>query len=363
MNPGAFFEQHRSEVTSAMASVLDSGRYILGREVEAFEHEFARQFGYRAAVGVGNGTDAITLALRALGVGKGDRVATVSHTAVATVAAIEIAGAVPVFVDIAPHTYTMEPASLSRTLEARGPVKAVIAVHLYGNPADIPAILEIAHKFGARVIEDCAQAHGAKFQDRFVGSWGDAATFSFYPTKNLGAIGDGGMLVAPDSECIRRARALREYGWQRRYVSEVPGINSRLDELQAAILRVRLQYLDSGNRRRQEIASAYNARLADTGLVHPAKSSGATHVYHQYVVRHADRDRFRVGLQQKEIGTNIHYPVPVHLQPAYAGRCDADPSGLGVTESIAAHIVSLPMYPELSDAMVTQVVDAVRRLV
>jgi dTDP-4-amino-4,6-dideoxygalactose transaminase len=363
MRPGAFFEEHRSEVMAAVARVLDSGWYILGGEVEAFEKEFARQFGFAAAVGVANGTDAIALALRCLGIGGGDRVATVSHTAVATVAAIEMVGASPVFVDIVPDTYTMDPEALSRTLQARAPVKAVIVVHLYGYPADVPAILEIAKRFGVRVIEDCAQSHGAKLDGHFVGSMGDVATLSFYPTKNLGALGDGGMVAANDLELAKQVRRLREYGWERRYISDIAGINSRLDELQAAILRVRLPYLDAGNRRRAAIAAAYDNGLAKTGLILPAKRAGATHVYHQYVVRHRNRDELRVRLKEKGIGTNIHYPVPVHRQPAYAGRFDVDPGGMAGTEAVAGEILSLPMYPELSDAMVARIVDTVRSLV
>jgi dTDP-4-amino-4,6-dideoxygalactose transaminase len=363
MSPGAFFEEHRDEVMAAVARVVDSGWYILGREVGAFEQEFAKQFNFGGAAGVANGTDAIALALRTVGVGRGDRVATVSHTAVATVAAIEMVGASPVFVDITEDTYTMDPASLLRTLEALGPIKAVIAVHLYGHPADLPAILAIANQFDVRVIEDCAQCHGAKLDGRFAGSVGDAATFSFYPTKNLGAVGDGGMVVAADPERIRRARILREYGWERRYISEVPGINSRLDELQAAILRVRLPYLDGGNQRRAAIAAAYDVGLANIGLTLPLQRSSSTHVYHQYVVRHPDRDRFRARLTDKGIGTNIHYPVPVHRQPAYAGRCVSDPNGLGTTDAVASQILSLPMYPELSDAMVATIVDTLRSLV
>jgi dTDP-4-amino-4,6-dideoxygalactose transaminase len=363
MYPGAFFEEHRHEVMTALARVLDSGWYILGGEVKAFEQEFARQFDFGAAVGVANGTDAIALALRSLGVGRGDRVATVSHTAVATVAGIEMAGASPVFVDITSDTYTMDPEALVRTLETLGPVKAVVVVHLYGHPADVPAILRIADRFDLRVIEDCAQSHGAKLYQRFVGSLADAATFSFYPTKNLGAVGDGGMVVANDLERIKRVRMLREYGWERRYVSDLPGMNSRLDEIQAAILRVRLPYLDAGNQRRAAIAAAYDAGLADTGLVLPIKRAGATHVYHQYVVRHPGRDQLQARLKQKGIGTNIHYPVPVHRQPAYAGRFDIDPGGLDKTDAVASQILSLPMYPELSDAKVATVVDAVRRLV
>jgi hypothetical protein len=348
---------------TAVVRVLDSGWYILGREVNLFEQEFARQFEFGGAVGVANGTDAIALALRSLGVGRGDRVATVSHTAVATVAGIEMVGASPVFVDITPDTYTMDPEGLVRTLETLGPVKAAIVVHLYGHPADLPAILQIADRFDVRVIEDCAQSHGAKLHERFVGSMGDAATFSFYPTKNLGAIGDGGMVVANDLERIKRVRMLREYGWERRYVSDLPGVNSRLDEIQAAILRVRLPYLDAGNRRRAAIAAAYNSGLAGTGLVLPIKCAGATHVYHQYVVRHPDRDRLQARLKERGIGTNIHYPVPVHRQPAYAERCDIDPGGLDKTDAVASQILSLPMYPELGDAMVATIVDTVRSLV
>jgi dTDP-4-amino-4,6-dideoxygalactose transaminase len=368
MSPGAFFEEHRQEVMDAVLRVLESGWYILGSEVQAFEEEFARHFDFGGAVGVANGTDAIALALRSLGIGPGDRVATVSHTAVATAAAIEMVGASPVFVDIDPATYTMDPDALAQTLESSQPVnalpiKAVILVHLYGNPADVAAIHKVARRFGVKLIEDCAQSHGAKLDGRFVGSMADMATFSFYPTKNLGAFGDGGMVVAADSELIQRVRMLREYGWRRRYVSDVPGINSRLDELQAAILRVRLRYLDAGNRRRAAIAASYDAGLGHTGLVLPLKRAGATHVYHQYVVRHPDRDRLQDGLKKKGIGTNIHYPVPVHRQPAYAGRFDAAAGGLRRTDDVASQILSLPMYPELSDAMVENIIDAIRSLV
>jgi dTDP-4-amino-4,6-dideoxygalactose transaminase len=362
MSPGAFFEEHREEVIAAMSRVLESGWYILGAEVDAFEQEFAKQFNFAGAVGVGNGTDALALALRSVGVGPGDRVATVSHTAVATVAAIEMIGASPVFVDITSDTYTMDPASLARTLDARRSIKALIVVHLYGHPGDIPAILEIANRFDVRVVEDCAQCHGARLNGQFAGAMGDVATFSFYPTKNLGALGDGGMVVSRDPEPVRRVRSLREYGWERRYISEIAGINSRLDELQAAILRVRLPYLAAANQRREAIATAYNASLADIGLVLPTTRPGATHVYHQYVVRHPDRDRFKARLKENGIGTNIHYPVPVHRQPAYAGRFDTDPNGLGATDAIAAEILSLPMYPELSDATIRMIADAVRRV-
>jgi dTDP-4-amino-4,6-dideoxygalactose transaminase len=271
-----------------------------------------------------------------------------------------MAGALPVFVDITSDTYTLDPAALARTLETRGGIKAVIVVHLYGHPADVPSIQRIAERFGVRVIEDCAQAHGAKLDGLSVGSMGDAATFSFYPTKNLGAVGDGGMVAANDLECTRKVRMLREYGWERRYVSDLPGVNSRLDELQAAILRVRLLYLDVGNQRRAAIAAAYDRGLAGTGLVLPAKRAGATHVYHQYVVRHPDRDHLQARLKQKGVGTNVHYPVPVHRQPAYAERFDIDPGGLGTTDTVAREVLSLPMYPELGDATIARIVDTVR---
>jgi dTDP-4-amino-4,6-dideoxygalactose transaminase len=361
-SPGAFFQEHRAEIMSALGRVVDSGWYILGKEVDAFEREFASRFELGGAVGVGNGTDAITLALRGLGVGAGDRVATVSHTAVATVAGIELAGATPVFVDTSPDTYTMAPDSLLRTLEAYGPIKAVIVVHLYGHAADMDALVPIAREFNASLIEDCAQAHGAKLGHRNVGSMGDAATFSFYPTKNLGALGDGGLVAASDSELIRKVRMLREYGWEKRYISDVTGMNSRLDELQAAILRIRLNYLEEGNLRRAAIAHAYNGGFADSRLVLPVAKPGCLHVYHQYVVQHPERDNFQARLKQAGIGTNIHYPVPVHKQPAYAGRCGMDPAGLENTETAAAGILSMPMYPELSDEAVSRIVDTVRSL-
>jgi len=359
MAPGAFFEAHREEVAAAMMRVVDSGWYILGKEVAAFEHEFADYFGFGGAVGVASGTDAIVLALRTLGIGFGDRVATVSHTAVATVAAIEIAGASPVFLDVTPNTYVLDPASLERTLNEVDSIRAVIAVHLYGHPADIPAITSIAKAHSVFVIEDCSQAHGAKIDRFFAGGLADIGTFSFYPTKNLGALGDGGMVVFRHVEDIKRARSLREYGWERRYISEAPGMNTRLDEVQAAILRVRLPYLRAGNERRRQIAAAYDDGLRNVGLTLPLEQAGVTHVYHQYVVRHPDRNHFQRLLKERGVGTNIHYPVPVHLQPAYEKRCCTDPAGLGVTELVADEILSLPMYPELTDADVASVVDIV----
>jgi dTDP-4-amino-4,6-dideoxygalactose transaminase len=347
-DPKANYLAHKAEIDAAIAAVLESGRYILGREVEAFEREFAEYLGVAHVVGVGSGTDALHLALRACGVGPGDEVVTVSHTAVATVAAIELAGAIPVLVDIDPATFTIDCTCLEDLL--RGPrsarVKAIVPVHLYGHPANMPAVIEIASRHGLEVIEDCAQSHGANLRGRKTGTWGRMAAFSFYPTKNLGALGDGGAVVTNDPALAQRTRERREYGWRDRYVSASPGMNSRLDELQAAILRVKLRHLDCDNARRRELADAYGAVLAGSDLVLPQCQTEALHVYHQYVVRSAQRDALRARLRDQGIGTLIHYPVPVHLQPAYRDRIQ---HGLMArTKDAANEVLSLPMYPELS---------------
>lgn len=359
-DPGAFVRVHRDEVEECLRRVTDSGWYVLGPEVAAFEQEFAEALQLGQAVGVANGTDALVLALKGLEVGSGQQVVTVSHTAVATAAAIEMAGAVPVFVDI-DETFTLDPDSLARTLEGAGPIHAIIAVHLYGHPADLEAILPLARKFGIPVIEDCAQAHGATLSDRPVGSLADAAAFSFYPTKNLGCLGDGGMVSSRNAEVANRVRELRQYGWNADRVSKTPGINSRLDEIQAAILRLRLRYLAEGNRRRSEIAAAYTQGLSKTGLTLPSVRPGCGHVYHQYVIRHPERDGLKARLAEVGVSTNIHYPLPVHAHPAYLGRCRIAPTGLQATEAAAREILSLPMYPELSHAGVAEVIDAVCR--
>lgn len=359
-DPGAFVRLHRPQVMAALERVLDSGWYILGAEVRAFEHEFCEALGCRHAVGVGNGTDALALALRALGLGETHRIATVSHTAVATVAAIEMAGAAPVFIDIDPQRYTMDPLALAATLEGPDPIHGIVLVHLYGQPADVAAIRALADRHGIPLIEDCAQAHGARIGERCVGSLGDAAAFSFYPTKNLAALGDGGLVALADGECAERARALRQYGWQRRYISETTGVNSRLDELQAAVLRLRLEHLEAGNRRRIAIAAAYTAGLEDTGLSLPGCSPGTTHVYHQYVLRHPDRDQLRARLEAHGVASNVHYPLPAHQHPAYRGRCALGHGGLTQSEIAAREVLSLPIFPELDDAAVAAVVDAVR---
>jgi len=360
-DPKGNYLAHKAKIDTAIQRVLDSGKYILGKEVEAFEREFAFYIGVSHAIGVGNGTDALELALRACGVGPGDLVFTVSFSAVATVAAIELVGATPVLVDIDLATYTMDPDCLKNALEnpPAGKPKAIIPVHLYGQPADIPAILELAHRHGLYVIEDCAQSHGAVLAGSKTGAWGDIASFSFYPTKNLGALGDGGMIVTANSGLAERTRSLRQYGWQQRYISEIPGCNSRLDELQAAILRVKLEYLDVENARRIALAARYTTALADSGLTLPTCREGTRHVYHQYVVRSPQRDVLQTHLRSRGIGTLVHYPSAVHQQLAYKGRIFIAGS-LPHSERAAAEVLSLPMYPELSNEQVDSVAEQFR---
>ena len=357
-NPRMQYLAHKEEIDEAVMRVLNRGRYILGDEVNAFETEFAAYLGVKHGIGVGSGTEGLRLALAACGIGSGDEVITVSHTAVATVAAIEQAGATPVLVDIEPDSYTMDPRRIINAVTPK--TKAIIPVHLYGQAVDLDPVLEIAGKNDLRVIEDCAQAHGAVYKDKRVGAYGDLACFSFYPTKNLGAIGDGGMVVTDQSELARRLRLLREYGWAERNVSHRPGANSRLDEVQAAILRVKLPYLDQDNAARARIASIYRAGLNGCDMVLPTSRQETRHVYHLYVVRTPRRDALKQHLQDKGIAALVHYPVPIHLQPAYRGRLAGNDS-LPETERAAQEVLSLPIYPELNEADLEAVIEAVRR--
>ena len=355
-NPGAQYRSHKAEIDAAVTEVLASGMYILGEAVAAFEREFAAFIGVAHGIGVGSGTEALHVALGACGVGPGDEVITVGHTAVATVSAIELTGAVPVLVDIEADYFTLDPAHLERAITPR--TKAIIPVHVYGQAADLDAILAIARRRGITVIEDCAQAHGAAYRERALGSWGDIACFSFYPTKNLGAIGDGGMVVTNDPALAERARLLREYGWADRYISAIPGWNSRLDPIQAAILRVKLRTLDQDNQARARLAAMYDAAFTGAALGLPRVRPGARHVYHLYVVTTPRRDALQAHLKTAGVGALIHYPVPVHLQPAYRGRLPGGDS-LPRTERAARDVLSLPMYPELTDEQHAAVVAAV----
>ena len=351
-NPKAQYFSYKSEIDTAIQRVLDKGSYVLGDEVQAFEKEFADYVGVCYGIGVGSGTEAIHVALACCSIAIDDEVITVSHTAVATVAAIRLAGAKPVMVDIEPEYFTLDPMKLEAAITSK--TKAILAVHLYGQPADLDPILEIAKRYNLRLIEDCAQAHGAKYRGKRVGSYGDMACYSFYPTKNLGALGDGGMVVTSDSDLAQKALGLREYGWKERYISDFPGWNTRLDEVQAAVLRVKLKYLDADNQKRAKLADIYNAGLSDANLILPKARANCTHVYHLYVVRAARRDELLSFLRDKGIGASIHYPVPVHLQPAYKNSyaCDKLPQ----TEQIAKEIISLPIYPQLSESDVQNII-------
>lgn len=367
-DPGAGYRAHQAEIDAAIARALGSGWYILGKEGEAFEAEFADWLGAARAVGCANGTDALALILRGLGVCEGSTVVTVSHTAVATVAAIEMAGATPLLLDIDPDHYTMDPDELAAVLEdpppGLPPIRAAIPVHLYGQACDLDPMVEACRASGVALIEDVSQAHGATLNGQKLGTLGDVAAFSLYPTKNLGALGDGGVLATNDTELADRIAAIRQYGWKERYVSDAVGVNSRLDELQAAILRVRLRHLDAANKRRRAIAAAYDAALADGPLAPPARRPGAKHVFHQYVVRVPDgrRAELQAWLRSAGIGTGVHYPVPVHLQPAYRGRVALGPAGCGETVRAAEEVLSLPMFPEMTDGQVERVCEALRAL-
>jgi len=347
-NPQAQYTAQKFAIDQAIRRVLESGRYILGEQVELFEKEFADYLEVKHALGVASGTDALCLALTAGGIGRGDEVITVSHTAVATVAGIELSGATPVLVDIEPNFYTLDPGQLKKAITKK--TKAIIPVHLYGHSTDMKSILAIAQKHNLLVIEDCAQAHGAIYHDRKVGSWGNFACFSFYPTKNLGALGDGGLVATNNRKLAEKLKLLRQYGWAKRYVSHIPGQNSRLDELQAAILRVKLKNLDKDNQQRTELASIYTTHLLKTNLILPKKRKHSEHVYHLYVVRSKQRDELKAFLEKHDIYPLIHYPVPIHLQPAYQNIKTI--GNLTQTEKIAQEVLSLPLYPQLPQKQV-----------
>jgi dTDP-4-amino-4,6-dideoxygalactose transaminase len=346
----------KDEIDASVQRVLNSGWFILGQEVEAFEEEFASYVGASYGVGVGSGTEALHLALLACGAGPGDEVITVSHTAVATVAAIELTGARPVFVDIDPQSYTMDAAQVEGRI---GPAtRAIVPVHLYGQTADMDPILDVARRRGVKVIEDAAQAHGAEYRGRKAGSMGDAGCFSFYPTKNLGAFGDGVLVITSDSGLAERLRLLRQYGWKDRYVSSIKGLNSRLDELQAAILRVKLGWLDEWNETRRKHAALYDALLQDTAVTTPVPMEYGKHCYHIYAIRSESRDELKGFLRERGVGALVHYPVPVHLQDAYRDLGLGE-GALPVTEQVAAEVLTLPVAPEVTEEQIGQVCDLV----
>ncbi len=357
INPRASYLDCKEEIDAAIARVMESGRYILGQEVAAFEQEFAAYIGVQFGIGVGSGTEALHIALKACGIQPGDEVITVSHTAVATVAAIQLCGARPILIDIDPQTFVIDANRIERAITSR--TKVILPVHLYGNVADMQSIRSIADRHGLRIVEDCAQSHGATYGGQKSGALGNLAAFSFYPTKNLGAFGDAGMVVTNDPELSDLVRLLREYGWRQRYVSEIPGLNSRLDELQAAILRVKLKYLDQWNEERRKKAKIYTGMLSPLGIVCPSEGLGVKHVYHLYVIRTRERDALQAFLKKKGIQTLIHYPVPIHLQKAYKdlGYRHGD---LPLTEQCSLEILSLPFFPELKECEIGEVAESIR---
>ncbi len=353
--PSAQYQAMRPEIDAALQRVLDGHVYILGKEVERFETGFAAYVGAAHAIGVANGTDALHLALRALEIGADHEVIVPAHTAVPTAAAIEMSGATPKFVDITADRYGLDPALVERAIGPR--TRAIMPVHLYGHPADLGPLLEIARRRGLKLIEDCAQAHGARWRDRRVGAIGDIGCFSLYPTKNLGAIGDAGIVTTNDAALAQRLRQLRQYGWRTGQLSEIAGFNSRLDELQAAILNVKLGHLDAGNARRRAIAERYLEAFGNLPMALPHVEPDCEAVYHLFVVRTPQRDALKAHLQARGVVAGIHYPVPCHHHPVYRGRFGD--VRLPVTEHVVGEILSLPMYPELTDAQVARVIDAV----
>mgnify|MGYP001358066321 CR=1 FL=1 len=354
--------QYRSiaeELRAAVLGVLESGQYVLGREVAAFEQDFARYIDARHAVAVNTGTSALHLAMLAAGIGPGDEVITVPFTFVATVAAIRYTGATPVFVDVDPQTLTMNPTQAAGAITAK--TKAIIPVHLYGQSADLDPIMEIARRHGLIVIEDACQAHGARYRGRPVGSIGDLGCFSFYPGKNLGACGEGGIVTTNRPELDRTIRMLRDWGAERKYHHELLGFNYRMEGIQGAALRVKLRRLDAWTRKRRELAARYDSRLASIAVGRVGQASYSDHVYHLYVIRVRERDRLMASLQAEGIQTGIHYPFPIHLQ-AWAASLGYRSGSFPESEQAAATVLSLPLYPEMPEAHVDAVAAALRRL-
>ncbi len=359
LDVGATYRELKDELDAAIARVLASGCYILGPEVEAFEAEWAAYCGAREAIGVANGLEALTLALRALGIGPGDEVIVPSHTYIATWLAVTHCGATPVPVEPDPHTYNLDPARISAAITPR--TRAILPVHLYGQPADLDPILAIAQRHALAVVEDAAQAHGARYKGKRIGAHGHAVAWSFYPGKNLGAFGDAGAVTTNDPALADRIRVLRNYGSRVKYVNEVPGFNSRLDPIQAAVLRVKLKYLEEWNARRARVAATYLEALE--GLPHlilPYVPPRVEPVWHLFVVRHPRRDCLQQRLHELGIGTLIHYPIPPHLQKAYLDL------GLGagtfpIAEALAAQVLSLPIGPQGDQVQASLVVSALKQ--
>jgi dTDP-4-amino-4,6-dideoxygalactose transaminase len=352
----AAYQELRAELDAAILAAVQSGWYIGGHQVESFEHDFAAYTGARHCVGVANGLDALHLALRAMDIGPGDEVLVPSNTYIATWLAVTQCGAVPVPVEPVESTYNIDPDRIQAAITPR--TRAIIPVHLYGQPADLEPILSLARRHGLKVLEDAAQAHGARYKGTPLGAHGDAVAWSFYPGKNLGALGDAGAVTTGDDALADRIRALRNYGSQVKYVHDVLGYNSRLDPVQAAALQVKLKVLDSWNARRAAIAARYSQALAGSGLILPAVPPWAQPVWHLYVVRHPQRDLLQAALTRAGVGTLIHYPIPPHLQRAYSGA-GFHPGQFPLAERMASQLLSLPIGPQLLPDQVETVIAAI----
>ena len=357
-DPSASYQAHKSQIDQSIKRVLDSGWYVLGTEVDAFEEEFASFHGKDFhAVGMANGTDAIALCLRGLGLGSGDEVITPSHTAVATVAGIEQAGCTPVFADIDPNTRCISPKSIEEIISTN--TRAIMPVHIYGQPAEMHRILQIAQANNLAVMEDCSQAHGAEMDGQKVGTFADISAFSCYPTKNLGGTGDGGVILCRSKEFAEKIKSLRQYGWNEARESIIRGFNSRLDELQAAILRVKLEHLADDNDKRRTIALKYNQAFQDLPITLPALAGTELHAMHLYVIECDRRNEFMAYLRSNQIGASLHYPMAVHQHAAYANRIRGG-NDLPVTEYFYQRNLTLPMYPELSNDAIEHIISMVQ---
>ncbi|MDT8440424.1 MAG: DegT/DnrJ/EryC1/StrS family aminotransferase [Desulfuromonadales bacterium] len=351
------YQQLKAEIDAAVAGVLESTQFILGPEVTAFEEEIAAYLGVRHAVGVASGTDALHLALLAAGVGAGDEVITTPFTFIATAEAIAYVGATPVFVDIDPQSFNIDPVKVEAAITAR--TRAILPVHLFGQPADLLPLRELCDQYGLLLVEDCAQSCGAAYAGRMTGSWGDLGCFSFFPSKNLGGCGDGGLVTTDNDELADELRVLRNHGSRERYHHAVIGVNSRLDSLQAAILRIKLRHLDPFNRQRRDNAHRYSEQLAAAGLTVPFEDGKGNHVYHQYTILSDRRAAIQQVLTDAGIAAAIYYPIPLHRQKVFAETCAG--LSLPVSEKVAERCLSLPIYPELSAEQVDRVVAVIKR--
>ncbi len=350
------YEYLKTELDDAFKSVFESGNFVLGENVRLFEEEFANYLGAGFAVGVGSGTEALHLSLKACDIGHGDEVITVPNTAVPTISAISFAGARPVLVDITPDTYTIDTKKIEKKITDK--TKAIMPVHFYGHPAEMEQIMKLAEVHNLKIVEDACQAHGAQYNGKNVGTLGDIGCFSFYPTKNLGAYGDGGIVVTNDEELYNSLIMLRNYGEVKKFTSKIEGFNSRLDEIQAAVLRVKLKHLDTWTNKRREIATLYQQLLFNSNVQLPCERKWAKHVYHLFVIRINKRDALKDYLQERGVGTQIHYPIPIHLQEAYK-KLGYKAGDFPISERNAGEILSLPIYPELT----TEEIEAVAGLI